>query len=63
MTFLTLLWYTTRHTLKQVKQNATYNLTPVFSSVFNALSDDTLSFLSVFLTLSSSIKNHLFVGF
>ena len=38
---------TTCHTLKQVKQNATNNLTPVFSSVLNALSDSVLRFLSV----------------
>ena len=36
--------YTTCHTLKQVKQNATNNPAPFFRSTFNALSDGVLRF-------------------
>ena len=38
------LYNTTCHTLKQVKQNATNNLTLFFRSAFNALSDGVLRF-------------------
>ena len=41
---------------KNCTQNATNNLTPVFSSVLNALSDGVLLF-------GVAIKNHLFVEF
>ena len=36
--------FTTCHTLKQVKQNATNNLAPFFRSASNALSDGVLRF-------------------
>ena len=38
------MFYTTCHTLKQVKQNATNNLAPFFKSAFNALSDGVVRF-------------------
>ena len=43
-TFYDNVLVTTCHTLKQVKQNATNNLAPLFKSAFNDLSDGVLCF-------------------